>query len=296
MPVNKEITRLEKSNVKLCLTIPKEEVQAQYHDVLKEYTKHAQIPGFRKGKVPQDVLVRKFGDALKGEALGKIIEKAVDEVFQDDSLPRNERPLSYSQPLMEETPKLDLDQDLSFSLVYDVLPQVSIGQWKGLEAEVAEAAVGDEDIARELEEIRERNAFVLDRDEDAPAQKGDVATVSHCEIDEDGGERPDSRRDDFAFTLGSGHNAYEIDDDIVGMKKGETKEVSKTYPEGEGGSPFAGRTIKLRITLTALKEKKLPDLDDELAQDVDEKFSTLGDLKDSIRTRLAKSLAHRIKD
>jgi len=295
--VTKEITRLEKSNVKLTLTISKEEVMSQYHDVLKEYAQKAQIPGFRKGKAPQEVLVRKFGDALKGEAMGKIIEKAVDEVFSDQSLPRDERPLPYSQPRMDEAPQFELDQDLTFSLVYDVLPPIHIGQWKGLNVEVPDVTISDEDIARDLEEVRERNAFVLDKDDGAQAQRGDVVTVNYCEVGEDGEEVSDSRRNDFVFTLGSGSNIYRIDDDIAGMIKGETKEVTKAYPEGEASAgSLAGRTIKLRVTLTALKEKKLPDLDDELAQDVDEKYNTLDDLKNSIRERLEKSLALRMRD
>jgi len=303
--VTKEITRLEKSNVKLSLTIPKEEVQAQYQNVLKDYTKNAQIPGFRKGKVPQEVLLRKFGDTVKGAVLGQIIEKAVEEVFQDEKLPRDERPLPYSQPVIQEEPKLDLEQDLHFSLVYDVLPAISVGQWKGLEVEVPSVEVSGEDINRELEEIRDRNAFVLDRDENAPARSGDIATISYCEIGEDGAELPNSRRDDFVFTLGSGSNVYQLDDDVNGMKKGETRELTKTYPPAADGAsaderainaPLAGKTLKLRVTLTALKEKKLPDLDDELAQDVDEQFKTLDDLKNSIKERLEKSLALRMKD
>jgi len=305
VPVSKEITRLEKSNVKLSLTVPKEEVQAQYQDVLKDYTKNAQIPGFRKGKVPQEVLLRKFGDTLKGAALGKVIEKAIEEVFQDDKLPRGERPLPYSQPMIQDEPKLDLDQDLRFSLVYDVLPTLNIGQWKGLEIEVPSVEISGEDINRELEQIRDRNAFVLDRDESAPAQMGDIATISYCELGEDGAELPNARRDDFVFTLGSRSNVYQLDDDLIGMKKGETKEFTKTYPPAADGAdaddraintPFAGKTLKLRVTLTALKEKKLPDLDDDLAQDVDEKFQTLNDLKNSIKERLEKSLVLRMKD
>jgi len=294
--VTKNITRLDKSNVKMSLTVPKEEVAAQYQDLLREYAKNAQIPGFRRGKAPQEVLVRKFGEALKGEALGKIIEKAVDEVFSDETLPRDERPLPYSRPRIEEAPEFDLDRDLTFSMVYDVLPPVKIGQWKGLEVEVPEVAVTDDDLARELEEVRERNSVVLDRDDDAQAQQGDVATISYCELGEGGEELPGSRRDDFAFTLGSKTNIYEIDDDVAGMKKGETKEITKAYPEGAASGPLAGKTVTLRITLTALKEKKLPDLDDDLAQDVDEKYQTLDDLKNSIRERLEKGLALRMRD
>jgi trigger factor len=294
--VTKEITRLEKSNVKLTLTIPKEDVLSQYQDMVKEYTKNVQIPGFRKGKVPQNVLERKFGEALKEEAMSKIVEKAFGEVFEDENLPKDEKPLPYSYPQMDDKPKFDLDQDLSFSLIYDVLPKVAVNQWKGLDVEVDGAEITEADMARELEEVRDRNAFVLDRDEGAQAQNGDIVTVNYCEIGENGETLPDAKRDDFAFTLGSKNNIYQFDDDIVGMKKDETREFNKTYPEDDKTTPNAGKTIKLKVTLTALKEKRLPDLDDELAQDVDEKFKTLDDLKGSIRTRLEKSLLLRMKD
>jgi trigger factor len=305
--VTKEIIRLEKSNIRLNLTIPKEEVVSQYQDMIKDYTKNVQIPGFRRGKVPQEVLERKFGEALKGEALGKIIEKTIGEVFDDESLPKDERPLPYSYPEMEDKPQLDFDQDLHFSLVYDVMPKIAVNQWKGLEVEVSEAEVTEEDIARDLEEVRERNAFVLDRDDEAQARNGDIATVNYCELGENGEALPGTEREDFVFTLGSKNNTYQMDDDIVGMKKGETKEFTKTAPKDEGSTPSndgspsndgidAEKTTKLRVTLTALKEKQLPDLDDELAQDVDEKYQTLDDLKNSIRTRLEKSLSLRIKD
>ena len=296
MSVSKEITRLEKSNVRLSLTVPKEEVQSQYRDMLKDYTKNVQIPGFRKGKVPQDVLERKFGEALKAEALGKIIEKAIDGVFDDENLPKDERPLPYSQPRMDEEPKLDFDQDLSFSLVYDVLPQVNIGQWKGLEVEVPEVEISEEDLSRELEELRDRNAFVLDRDEGVQARLGDIATINYCELGENGEELPDTGQKDFVFTLGSRRNDYQLDDNVVGMKKDETGEFTKKYEEGDSAGALAGRTVTLRITLTALKEKRLPDLDDDLAQDIDEKFQTLDDLKNSIRERLENKLALRIRD
>jgi trigger factor len=297
MPVSKTITRLEKSNVRLNLTVPKEDALSQYQELLKNYAKNVQIPGFRKGKVPQNVLEMKFGEALKGEALGKIIEKAIEEVFGDENLPKDERPLPYAQPRMEDEPKLDFDNDLAFSLVYDVMPSVSVGQWKGLEAEVPDVAVSDEDIARELEELRDRNAFVLDRDEAAEARLGDVATLTYCMLDDSGNALPDSGRDDFSFTLGSGQNNFDFDNDIVGMKKGETKDITKTYGTDEKNPmPHAGETRRIRVTLTALKEKKLPDLNDDLAQDVDEKFNTLDDLKNSIRERLEKSLSNRLRE
>ncbi|MDR0315973.1 MAG: trigger factor [Treponema sp.] len=295
MTVSKEITRLEKSNVKLSLTVPKDEVRAQYQNLLKDYSKSVQIPGFRKGKVPQEVLERKFGEGLKEEAMGKIIEAAVSEVFQDENLPRDERPLPYAGPRLEEEPKFDLDQDLSFSVTYDVLPKINISQWKGLVVEVPDVEISEEDLSRELETVRDRNAIVLDKDDSAAAQNGDVVTVDYCELDESGNVLPNSERKDFVFTLGSGYNIYKFDDNITGLKKGDTREFEKTFPADFSDTSLAGLSKKLRVTLTALKEKKLPDLDDEFAQDVDEKYQTLADLKNSIRDRLAKNLQQRLR-
>jgi trigger factor len=294
--VSKEITPLEHSSVKLTLTVGKEDLRSEYDALLGKYSKTLQIPGFRKGKAPKEVLIRKFGDALKGEALGTIIEKAITQVFDDESLARTERPLPYSTPQVQDEPELDLEQDLTFSVVYDVLPRVAIGQWKGLEAEVPDVAVTGEDIDRELEEIRERNAFVLDRDEGAAAEKDNVVTVDYREIGEDGAVIPGSERQDFVFTLGSGYNIYKFDDEITGMKKGESKDIEKTYPADFSDAELAGTTKKIRVSLTALKEKKLPELDDDLAQDVDEKFQTLEDLKNNIRERLTKNLDRRLRE
>jgi trigger factor len=294
--VTKEITRLEKSNVKLSLTVPQDEIRSQYQDLLRDYTKNAQIPGFRKGKVPREVLERKFGEALKGEALGRIIESAIAEVFKDENLPRNERPLPYAGPQLQDEPKLDFDRDLTFSVVYDVLPEVKVGQWKGLEIEVPDAKVTDEDLDRELADVRERNAIVLDRDDGAAAQKGDVVTVNYRELGENGEVLPHTERQDFVFTLGTGYNIYDFDDEITGMQKDETREFTKTFPGDFKEADLAGQTKKIQVTLTALKEKKLPDLDDDLAQDVDEKFNTLEDLKNDIRKRLEKNLEQRLRE
>ncbi|MCL2213568.1 MAG: trigger factor [Treponema sp.] len=296
MAINKEIKRLEKSNVQLNITIPKEDVRNQYNDMLNEYSKTLQLPGFRKGKVPKEVLERKFAEALKGDATSRIMESALQEVFKEESMPRNEKPLPYSTPELQGEPVLDFDQDLQFSVVYDVLPEVKIGQWRGLNAEYSYAEVEKSDIERELEEIRERNSVVMDRDDEAGAVNGDVVTIDYIVFEEDGETHSNNQRNDFAFTLGAGTNAFKFDDNIIGMKKDETKVFEKKFEDDFFETALAGKTRKIQITLTALKEKKLPDLDDDLAQDVDEKFKTLDDLKNNIKERLEKQLEFRLKD
>jgi trigger factor len=295
--IGKEIKRLEKSNVELCITVPKEDIRAKYNDMLNEYTKNLQLPGFRKGKVPREVLERKYADALKNDAMSRIMETTLQDIFKEENLSRNERPLPYSTPELQGEPSLDLDNDLKFSVIYDVLPEVKIGQWKGLKAEYPYAEIDKKDIDRELEEIRERNATVKDRDDDASARKGDVVTIDYQISNEDGEETtPGMQRKDFVFTLGTGTNIHKFDDDITGMKKGDTKEFKKKFDNDFFEESLAGKTAKVQVTLTALKEKNLPDLNDDLAQDVDEKFKTLDDLKNNIKERLGKTLDIRLKE
>jgi trigger factor len=292
----KEITRREHSQLTLTLTVDKEDVRTQYDDLVADYRKTLQIPGFRRGKIPKDVLERKLGDALKEDALSRIIEKSLTGIFEDEGFSKEDRPLPYSTPELPDKPALDLEADLSFSVTYDVFPRVTLGTWKGLELEIPAVQLTDEDINRELEAVRERNAIVLDKDDDAPAVKGDVVTVNYGELSDTGEVLPGTAREDFVFTLGSGYNFFKFDDEITGLKKGETRDIQKSYPGNFDDPELAGKDKKIRVTLTALKEKKLPDLDDDLAQDVDEKFETLEDLKTNIRERLTRDLEKRLRE
>jgi trigger factor len=295
--ITREFKQLEHSALQLTLTIGKNDVCSEYDELIANYRKTLQIPGFRKGKIPRDVLIRKFGDAFKGETLEKIVEKAIKTVFDDESFPKENRPLAYSIPQLEDKDlKLDIDKDLTFSVVYDVFPRIVVGPWKGLEVETPDVEISAEDMDRELDILRERNAVVLDKDDEAAAAAGDVVTVNYAEISEAGEVVPGTERQDFVFTLGTGYNIFKFDDEVTGMKKGETRDIDKSYPEDFEHTDLAGKTKKIRVTLTALKEKQLPELDDDLAQDVNEKFTTLEDLKNSIRERLTRDLEKKLRE
>ncbi|MDR0629401.1 MAG: trigger factor [Treponema sp.] len=295
MTISKEITRLEHSALKITITVDKEELKAAYDQIVADYRKTLQIPGFRKGKVPETVLERKFGDSLKAETLARILDRSVTEIFEDPTFPEADRPLPYSTPEVQDEPKLDLEADLVFSVVYDVLPQITLGTWQGLAVAIPDVKITDEDIHRELEVIRERNAIVFDKDDEAGAATGDVVTIQYSELSDTGEPIPGTERQDFVFTLGSGHTIYHLDDDMIGMKRGETRDIEKTYPEDFYDMDLAGKTKKIRVGLTALKEKDLPELNDDFAQDVDEKYKTLEDLKASVQAYLTEDLEERLQ-
>ena len=297
MNTTKKIEKLENSAVKLTVTVPQKEVQDNYNQIVNKYAKTIQIPGFRKGKAPVAVLERKFGEALKADIASDIIEKALEEVFSDiDKNDEANRPLPYAQPKMDEAPKLDVNSDFSFSLTYDVMPQVDVKHIESVTIKEPQVKIGEAELKEELEAIRERNSVVIDKKDTEAAAKDDIATVDYWEIDDDGKEVDKSKREDFTFTIGSGQNIYQFDDDIVGMKKGETKTLTKSWDKEYEDKELAGKTKKIGVTLKTLKLRKLPDLDDELAQDVNEKYKTLADMKADITKNLEAALTNRLRE
>ncbi len=295
MTVSKRIDRNEHSAVTLTLSVAKDSVQAEYDALIKDYASKMQIKGFRKGKVPRDILERKFGEAFKGEALGRIMEKALEEELAKEDFPADAKPLAYSTPSVQGEPKLDLDNDLEFSLRYDAYPLITLGQWKGLSIQAPTAKVEAADVDNELEHIRERNAVVLDKDENDLVASGDVVTIDYAEL-KDAEIVEDTAREDFTFTVGGGNTPYHLDDDIIGMKNGETRELTKSFGADDADPSLQGKTVSLKISVKALKEKKLPALDDDLAQDVSEDYKSLADLKADVKAKLERNLEKRLRE
>ena len=285
MKFTKEITNLEHSAAKLTVTVAKEDVANGYKTTLGKYVKQVQIPGFRKGHVPASVLERKYGEQIKMEAAGDLIDSVLNEIFQDEKELSN-RPLPYAQPRMDEMPAFDTAKEFTFTVTYDVFPSVEVKDFNGISVKEPQVSVGDAEVEEELKGIQERNAAVIDKKEDEKAEKDNIVTIDIEEIGEDGKAVEGTKREGFTFTLGTAENVYKIDDDIIGMKKDESKEISKTYAADDADKDLAGKTKKIKVTVKAVKVRNLPALDDDLAQDVNEKYKTLDDLKKDIAVNL----------
>ncbi|MGP1588010.1 MAG: trigger factor [Treponemataceae bacterium] len=297
MKVTKEFEKLENSSVKLTVTVGKTDVAENYTKTLTKYSKELQLPGFRKGKVPVSVLERKYGKAIKNEVAGTLMDQALQIIFEElDKDKSDMRPLAYSQPIIDEIPDLDVTSNFTFTVQYDVMPLVKVEDFSGIEVKEAQVEIKEDDLKEELEAIRERNAMVIDKKDSDSAAKGDIVTIDYCELDEKGEELDGSKREGFVFTIGTGENIYKIDDEIIGMKKDETKRISKTFPQDFADKELAGKTKEISVKVSALKVRQLPDLDDELAQDVNEKYKTLDDLKNDIKKNMQTNLSKRIRE
>ncbi len=293
MKYEKKIEFKEKSQAELSVTIKKAEVDTRYQDLLKKYSKELQIPGFRKGKVPVKILEQKYGDAIVSDLTGDLVEDSLKEIFE--TLDEYERPLQYSYPELKEKPELKIGKNFTFVVHYDVFPKIDIKKTEGFDIEVPEVKVAEADIKEELKNVQDRNALVSTCKEDEKAKKDHIATINYSELDEDGNVIEGSAREDFVFTIGTKQNLFELDDEIVGMKVGESKEVSKIFPEDYHDADLAGKTKKIKVELKVLKFKDLPPIDDDLAQDVSEKYKTLDDLKADIKKNMEDAIESKIK-
>ena len=288
MITEKSVKELENSQAALTLTLDAASIEEAYNKRIQKYAKELTIPGFRKGHVPASVIERKFGDQIREESTFDTMEEALKEAYT--SLDKKDMPLVFSTPVLQDEEKLlpfKKDSDLTFTVVYDVMPRFELPQYTGLEVEVPTVEVTDADIDKEIERYREQNAVV--RTKDGEAASGDVVTIDYVELDAEGKEIASTKRDGFTFTLGSGYNFYKLDKDIEGMKAGDEKTVTKTYTEEDNVPGYAGKTITLRVKLDTLKLRELPAVDDDFAQDIKEEYKTVADLKAGIKEKFQKN-------
>jgi trigger factor len=289
----KKLENIENSAVKLTVTVSKDTAKEEYKKLLKDYSRKAHIKGFRKGKAPVSVLENKFGEAIKSESFMNLIEKSVSEALDT----AEKKPLYYSQPTLldEENLNFSFDEDFSYAVSYDIFPEFELGEYTGIEYDKPSVTIKASDIKAELEKIQQQNAMVIPKASGTVA-KDDIVTVNFAELDENDNEIEGSKREDFTFTVGTGYNTYKIDEDILRWKKGTEKVIEKTFPEDFENPEMAGKSVKLKVAITEVKVNDLPAIDDELAQDVDDKFETLDDLKASIKERLTEQRDAKLRE
>jgi trigger factor len=288
---NKQIEQLENSSVRLTITVAEDAVQKEYDGLLSEYVKNVRLDGFRKGKVPPSILLRKYGDIILGETAERVVQKSLEQALESGE----HKPIATSVPTVDAADKLELGKEFSYKVTFDTFPKIELPEYKGLEFEELEVELGEQDVERELKGLQEQNSVVLDKKEPVAA-KGDIVNVDYVELEDNGEEKAASRRQSFVFEVGSGYNPYRFDEELEGMKAGEEKTVAKEYPADFELKELAGRKLSVKVKLNSVKEKQLPEINDELAQDISDKYQNLEDLKKDIRQKLERHAAQRVRE
>ncbi|MFB2880730.1 trigger factor [Floridanema aerugineum] len=280
--------KLPASQIGLEIEIPPEMSKKAYEQVIQDLARTANIPGFRKGKVPRQILMQRFGAArLKAAALEDVIRNGVQEAVKQEQIDAiGEFYLSVPQEQLVQ--QFEPGQALTISVKVDVPPEVKLNQYTGLNIQAEEVKYDSEQVERFLAERQKENATLIPV-EGRAAQMGDVSVVDFTGriVGEGEGEEtpiPGGEATDFQVELAEGRFIEGFVDGIVGMNPGETKEISVNFPPEYPQQDLAGKPALFTITLKELKEKELRELNDDFAQEVSE-FQTLAELRESLEKR-----------
>jgi len=244
------------------------------------------IPGFRKGKAPMNIIKKMYGEGVFFE---DAINFCCDDTYPEALKQHDINPLDY--------PKIDIIQigegkDFVYTASVEVVPEVEIGEYKGLEAKKTEYKVTDDEIENQLKGMQEKNARVEEK-LDGVIAMGNIAIIDFKGFVEgtafEGGEGTD-----FELEIGSGSFIDTFEEQLVGLKVGESKEVKVNFPEAYGREDLNGKVATFNVTIKSMKEKELPAIDDEFAKEVSE-FDTLEELRNDIKKSLLVSSEDREK-
>ncbi len=273
------------NEVKLEITIEAEKFDNAIKKVYFKNAKYFNIPGFRKGKAPQKIVEKYYGTEIFYEdAFNDIAGEVYDNAIKENKIEAVSRP-------QIDIVKMEKGQDLVFTAVVQTKPEVELGKYKGVEIEKIEYKVSNEDVEKELKQMQEKNARIINVE--TPAEKGNT-TVIDFEGFVDGVPFEGGKAEGHSLELGSNTFIPGFEDQIVGMKIDEEKDINVKFPEEYFSKELAGKDAVFKVKVHEIKKKELPELDDEFAKDVSE-FDTLKELKDSIKERLEKQNSDRAK-
>ena len=274
--------KLPKSQIGLEIEIPAETTKKVYEKVVQNLARTADIPGFRKGKVPRQILLQRMGiQRIKEAALEELVQDGLRQAIAQEEIKAlgNYKLVSTFEELIGQ---FQPGEPLTFAASVDVPPEIHLGEYSGFSITAEETQPDPESVDKFLEERRVEQATLIPL-ESRPAQIGDVAVVDYSGRFAGEGEESEeisgAQATDFQIELGEGKFLEDIIQGIVGMNPGETKEVPVKFPEDYPREDLAGKSAAFTITLKELKEKELPELDDDFAQEVSEQ-ETLAELRE----------------
>lgn len=267
--------KLENNKVALEVTVTAEEFQPVLDVVYRKHAKEITIPGFRKGKAPRAYVEKQYGDYFIEEAVNDMYPQAYEEACGE----ANVTPVEAAQVEVKEASK----DGVTFVATVTVKPEVEVKDYKGLKAPKAEAKIDEADVETTLAQLRDRAARLVTI-EDRPAQMNDTVNINF-EGFADGVAFEGGKGEGVDLVLGSGHFIPGFEEQIVGHSTGDSFDVTVTFPEEYHATDLAGKPAVFKTSINSIKEKQLPELDDDFVKDVSE-FDTLDELKADIRARL----------
>ena len=285
--MNCKLEKTENANeVKFEITVE----AAKFEDAMKKVyfksAKYFNIPGFRKGKAPMQIVEKYYGPEIFYEdAFNEVAQEALEEAVEENKLDVVSRP-------EVDVKQMEKGKDLIFTVVMQTKPEAEVSKYKGIEIKKVEYNVTDEDVEHELHHMQEHNSRLISVD-DRAVESGDTTTIDF-EGSVDGVPFEGGKAENYDLEIGSNTFIPGFEDQIIGMKIDEEKDVKVKFPEEYFSKELAGKDAVFKVKLHEIKKKELPELDDEFAKDVSE-FDTLDELKADIKAKQEKQNEEKAK-
>lgn len=276
--------KLEGNKGQLTFEVDAETFDKALDQAFKKVVKNVSVPGFRKGKVPRPIFEKRFGvEVLYQDALDIVVPDAYAKAVEESGI----------EPVAQ--PEIDIEQiekgkDLVLTATVVVKPEVKLGQYKGLEVTKVDTEVTEEEVNAEIETLQKRYAELVIK-EDEPAEKGDTVVIDF-EGFIDGEAFEGGKAENYSLELGSNSFIPGFEDQLVGVRAGDEKEVNVTFPEDYHDEKLAGKDAVFKVKVHEVKALELPELDDDFAIDVDDEVETFAELKEKIKKRLQENKEH----
>lgn len=272
-----QVEKLEHNMAKLTIEVPAEELEKALETAYQKNKNKISVPGFRKGKVPRNMIEKMYGPAI-------FYEDAANELIPD----AYEKALDECEEEIVSAPKIDVTQiekgkDFIFTAEVAVKPEVTLGKYKGIKVDEADFAVTEEEINAQIEKERENSARTISV-EDRPVKDGDITTLDF-EGFVDGVAFEGGKGTDYPLTIGSGSFIPGFEEQLIGAELNKEVEVNVTFPEDYHAKDLAGKPATFKCKIKDIKEKELPELDDEFASEVSA-FDTMAEYKEDVKKSL----------
>ena len=278
-----ELKEISPTRIQIDVEIDADAVRAVYDRISDNYARAANVPGFRPGHAPRAVVRTRFKDQIRTEVLRELLPSAVQQAVEEHKL----EPLGEPELNLENSEGLNQlgQQPIAFNVNIDVLPDIKLGEYKGLEATRRTRPVKDEDVERVIEQLRENSAS-LEPVEDRGAQIGDTVTANfHGKFVDTPAAEP-IKVQDVDVVLGGQGVVQEMTDNLMGANADDEKTFSVNYPQNFSAKGLAGKNVEYTVKVTAVRIKELPELDDEWAQSLGDEIESLDQLREKVRSDL----------
>ncbi len=264
---------------KLEVEVESDRLDKEFDKAIKQYQKRLELPGFRKGKVPMSIVQSRYGESIRSEVIGRILPELLQEAATAEQL------TPVAPPQITEM-NHELGSQLTFTAELDIWPDIQLEETEGLQVTRAIHEVTDEEVDTQLKEFQSRQAS--ERSVERALERGDVLIADLQRLDENGEFIKDEKFEERYFIIGD-ENAPspEFEEALLGSRSGEQRNVEFSYRDDLPNEEIAGKTERFMVSVREVRERILPDIDDEFAKDIGEQFQSLEDLRSHLKTEIS---------